>query len=58
LDFVNGAQIKFVELTPDAHLRHSKFVALRDDKDARTVTRGTATKLRMFKLEPASTPRH
>jgi ATP-dependent DNA ligase len=33
------AQIEFAEWTPDGHLRHSKFVGLRDDKDARTVTR-------------------
>jgi bifunctional non-homologous end joining protein LigD len=33
------AQIEFAEWTPDGHLRHSKFVVLRDDKDARTVTR-------------------
>jgi bifunctional non-homologous end joining protein LigD len=33
------AQIEFAEWTPDGHLRHSKFVGLRDDKDARSVTR-------------------
>jgi bifunctional non-homologous end joining protein LigD len=33
------AQIEFAEWTPDEHLRHSKFVGLRDDKDARTVKR-------------------
>jgi bifunctional non-homologous end joining protein LigD len=33
------AQIEFAEWTPDGHLRHSRFVGLRDDKDARTVTR-------------------
>jgi DNA ligase D-like protein (predicted ligase) len=33
------AQIEFAEWTPDAHLRHSKFVGLREDKDARSVTR-------------------
>jgi hypothetical protein len=27
------------EWTTDGHLRHSKFVGLRDDKDARTVVR-------------------
>ena len=31
------AQIEFTEWTPDNHLRHSKFVGLRDDKDAREV---------------------
>jgi ATP-dependent DNA ligase len=27
------AQIEFTEWTPDAHLRHSKFVGLREDKE-------------------------
>jgi len=31
------AQIEFTEWTPDGHLRHSKFIGLRDDKDAREV---------------------
>jgi len=31
------AQIEFTEWTPDNHLRHSKFVGLRDDKEAREV---------------------
>jgi hypothetical protein len=31
------AQIEFAEWTPDGHLRHSKFVGLREDKDAREV---------------------
>jgi DNA ligase D-like protein (predicted ligase) len=35
------AQIEFTEWTPDGHLRHSKFVGLRDDKDARKVVRET-----------------
>jgi ATP-dependent DNA ligase len=34
-------QFEFTEWTPDNHLRHSKFVALRDDKPARDVTRET-----------------
>jgi ATP-dependent DNA ligase len=33
------AQIEFTEWTPDGHLRHSGFVALRDDKDPRKVVR-------------------
>jgi bifunctional non-homologous end joining protein LigD len=33
------AQIEFAEWTPDGHLRHAKFVGLRDDKDVRTVVR-------------------
>jgi DNA ligase D-like protein (predicted ligase) len=33
------AQIEFLEWTPENHLRHSKFVALRDDKDAGQVRR-------------------
>ena len=32
-------EFEFVEWTPDNHLRHSRFIALRDDKDARSVTR-------------------
>ena len=35
----NFGQIEFAEWTPDGHLRDSKFVGLRDDKDARSVTR-------------------
>jgi DNA ligase D-like protein (predicted ligase) len=33
------AQIEFTEWTPDGHLRHSKFVGLRQDKAAREVVR-------------------
>src|SRR5262249_36593120 len=33
------AQIEFTEWTPDGHLRHSKFVGLREDKDAQEVIR-------------------
>jgi DNA ligase D-like protein (predicted ligase) len=33
------AQIEFTEWTPDGHLRHSRFVGLRDDKEAREVVR-------------------
>jgi len=33
------AQIEFTEWTPDGHLRHSKFVGLRGDKDPREVVR-------------------
>ncbi len=33
------AQFEFVEWTEDAHLRHSRFVALRDDKKAKDVRR-------------------
>jgi DNA ligase D-like protein (predicted ligase) len=33
------AQIEFAQWTPDGHLRHAKFVALRDDKPSRSVTR-------------------
>jgi bifunctional non-homologous end joining protein LigD len=32
-------QFEFVEWTPDGHLRHSRFIALRDDKNAREVGR-------------------
>jgi ATP-dependent DNA ligase len=31
-------QIEFAEWTPDGHLRHSKFVGLREDKDPGEVT--------------------
>lgn len=33
------AQCEFLEWTPDGHLRHSSFVGLRDDKEARDVVR-------------------
>ena len=36
------AQIEFLEWTEADHLRHSKFVGLREDKDARNVTREQA----------------
>jgi len=36
---VTVAQFEFVEWTPDNHLRHVKFVALRDDKIATDVVR-------------------
>lgn len=32
-------QFEFVEWTPDNHLRHSKFIALREDKDPKQVRR-------------------
>ena len=33
------AQVEFLEWTGDDHLRHTRFVALRDDKAPREVTR-------------------
>jgi len=33
------AQIEFTEWTPDNHLRHSKFVGLRDNKDPTKMVR-------------------
>jgi hypothetical protein len=33
------AQIEFTEWTPDGHLRHSRFVGLREDKAASEVVR-------------------
>jgi len=33
------AQIEFAEWTPDGHLRHSKFISLREDKDPKEVMR-------------------
>ena len=35
------AQIEFGEWTPDGHLRHSKFVGLREDKDLHEVGQGS-----------------
>jgi bifunctional non-homologous end joining protein LigD len=32
-------QFEFAEWTPENHLRHSRFVALRDDKNAADVRR-------------------
>jgi len=32
-------QFEFAERTPDDHLRHSPFVALREDNDPRDVSR-------------------
>ena len=34
-------QFEFTGWTPDSHLRHSRFVALREDKKARDVGRGS-----------------
>jgi len=36
-------RFEFVEWTEDAHLRHSRFVALRDDKRAAEVKREAAS---------------
>jgi len=36
-------QIEFDEWRPDGQLRHSKFIALRDDKDPRAVVREGVT---------------
>ena len=33
------AQVEFLEWTPDDHLRHTKFVGLREDKAPRQVIR-------------------
>jgi ATP-dependent DNA ligase len=35
------AQIAFLEWTGANHLRHTKFVALRDDKDPKRIVRET-----------------
>ena|ERR1700682_1767851 len=40
------AMIEFAEWTPANHLRHSKFLALRDDKDAAQVRRELPNELR------------
>jgi len=39
LEPVLVGQFEFVEWTPDAHLRHSRFVALREDKKPESVFR-------------------
>jgi len=36
------AEIEFVDWTEQNHLRHSKFVELREDKDAREVEKEVA----------------
>jgi bifunctional non-homologous end joining protein LigD len=36
------AQVEFTEWTTGNHLRHAKFVALREDKNPREVTKETA----------------
>ena len=33
------AQVEFAEWTPDGHLRHSKFIGLREDKDPKEIVR-------------------
>jgi len=38
------AAIEFLEWTADGHLRHPKFVALRDDRVTSEVTRGRSLK--------------
>ena len=37
------AQFRFLEWTPNDHLRHASFVALREDKDPRTVVKEDET---------------
>jgi bifunctional non-homologous end joining protein LigD len=39
LNPVTVAQFEFVEWAAESHLRHSKFIALRDDKKATEVHR-------------------
>jgi len=39
LDVSELPQIEFTEWTPDGHLRHLKFVGLREDKEARELVR-------------------
>lgn len=41
LNPVSVGQFEFTEWTPDDYLRHSRFVALRDDKKARDLVRGS-----------------
>ena len=37
-------QFEFVEWTPDGHLRHASFIALREDLEGREVRRGNNPK--------------
>jgi ATP-dependent DNA ligase len=39
LEPVLVGQFEFLEWTPDNHLRHSKFVALREDKKPKNIVR-------------------
>jgi bifunctional non-homologous end joining protein LigD len=39
------AEVEFTEWTPDGHLRHPKFIGLREDKPARDVVRETEAPL-------------
>ena len=39
LEPVLVGQFEFVEWTPDGHLRHSRFIGVREDKKAREVRR-------------------
>ena len=39
LDPVLVGQFEFVEWTPDGHLRHARFIGLREDKEAQNVGR-------------------
>jgi bifunctional non-homologous end joining protein LigD len=32
-------QFEFTEWTPDGHLRHSRFIGLREDKEAKQIVR-------------------
>ena len=43
-------QFEFVEWTPDNHLRHTKFIALREDKAAREVRRELELRFRATAL--------
>jgi ATP-dependent DNA ligase len=43
---VLAGQAEFAEWTPDKHLRHSRFVGLRDDKDASDVVRESESRER------------
>ncbi|HXJ93809.1 MAG TPA: hypothetical protein VMT20_13235 [Terriglobia bacterium] len=34
-------QVEYLEWTPDNHLRHARFIGLREDKDPKQVRRGS-----------------
>jgi ATP-dependent DNA ligase len=44
------AQVEFAEWTENDHLRHARFVALRDDKKARDVVRERAAPVKRRRM--------
>ena len=50
------AQVEFTEWTSNGHLRHARFVALREDKDPREVTRESADPVKGLAIRFSSSP--